>query len=56
MIQIKNRFDGKTIYEADVDTLKEAVVAAVAAKVSLFGANLSRADLSGIKVSNNTQF
>ncbi len=47
MIQIKNRWDGKTIYEADVKTVSEAVVQAVAAKVSLSGANLSRANLSG---------
>jgi hypothetical protein len=46
MIQIKNRWNGETVYEADVGTVAEAVVAAVAAKVNLFGADLYEANLS----------
>ena len=57
MIQIKNRHDGKVIFEANVSTVKEAVELAVKQKVSLAyadlrgailrGANLLGADLQG---------
>ena len=39
-IQIKNRFDGTTIFETDAESLGAAVVAAIAAKANLTGADL----------------
>ena len=44
--QIINRFDGSLIFEAEADSLKSAVKAAFALKISLSFANLSRANLS----------
>ena len=45
-IKITNRRTGKTIFEAEADNLRDAVVLAVKAGASLRGADLSRADLS----------
>ena len=45
MIAIKHRFSGATLCEFDAETVKDAVVKAVANKANLDGANLDGADL-----------
>ena len=49
--QIKNRFDGSLIFEADSDSMLGCVVAAIKAKADLSGADLYGADLSGANLS-----
>ena len=46
-IQIKNRFNETVIFETDAESLGAAVIAAIAAKVNLYGANLGGANLYG---------
>ena len=48
-MKITNRYTNATIYEDASSTQRETILAALAAKVSLSDANLSRADLSLIK-------
>jgi uncharacterized protein YjbI with pentapeptide repeats len=52
MIQIKHRYTNKIIFEADVDTIKEAVELAVSHKIDLYNADLSHANLFGADLSN----
>jgi hypothetical protein len=47
VIQIKSRFSGDVLYEAEGETLRDVVVKAVAERAYLRGARLSRADLRG---------
>ena len=47
MIAIKHRFSGATLCEFDAETVKDAVVKAVANKANLDGANLYGANLYG---------
>ena len=47
MISIKHRFTGATLCEFDVETVRDAVVKAVADNANLDGANLRGADLYG---------
>ena len=49
--QIKNRFDGSLIFEADSDSMLGCVVAAIKAKADLSGADLYGADLYGANLS-----
>ena len=51
MIQIKRRGTLEVIFEADVDTIKEALEKAVASCANLFGADLSGANLSEANLS-----
>jgi len=46
-LQIKNRFTGSVVFEADTADMKALVLLAIAANVSLSGANLSGANLYG---------
>jgi hypothetical protein len=46
-IQIKNRWNGSVQFETDAETIGDAVVAAMAVKADLRGANLRGANLSG---------
>src|SRR5579859_2378289 len=50
-IQIKNRWNQSVIFEAGVENIKAAVLAAIEKKESLSGANLSGAYLSGADLS-----
>ncbi len=50
-MEIKNRFTGNTIYEAEVDSIKILVEMAIEAKANLSEANLSGANLSGANLS-----
>ncbi len=54
MIEIKHRYSGKTLFSADVATLREALERAVRAGANLSGANLSGATLSGANLSGAT--
>ena len=45
-IEIKNRWSGNVIFEADADSLKIGVQMAIKSDANLRGANLSDADLS----------
>lgn len=45
-MKIIHRFTGKTVYEAEVETMRDLVVTAVKGGVSLRGANLQGADLN----------
>lgn len=47
MIEIKNRYSGATIFQADVATLREALVRAAQAGANLTGAYLTGANLTG---------
>ena len=47
MIPIKHRFTGATLCEFDVETVRDAVVKAVADNANLDGANLDNANLDG---------
>jgi hypothetical protein len=49
-IEIKDR-DGKVLWTGEADTLRTALIAAVASRADLSGANLSRANLSGANLS-----
>jgi hypothetical protein len=49
-MKIVSRFDGRTLYECDAETMLETLHAAVKAKADLSGADLSGADLRGHKV------
>jgi hypothetical protein len=51
MFEIKNRYDGKTIYTADCKTMAECVVGAVKSGANLYRANLSGANLYGANLS-----
>ena len=57
-MEIKNRFTGNTIYDAEVDSIKILVGMAIEAKANLSGANLSKANLSGadLDFSSGLQF
>jgi hypothetical protein len=55
-IQIKSRFNGNLIFETDAESLGAAVLAAIAAKANLSGANLFGADLSGADLSGANLF
>ena len=50
MIAIKHRFSGATLCEFDAETVKDAVVKAVANKANLYGADLRSANLDGEKI------
>ena len=50
-IEIKNKFTGVVIHEADVDTIYECVKSALEAGKSLYSADLRGADLSGADLS-----
>ena len=50
-IEIKNRFTGEVIYTGEHETLRDAVVTAVANRADLSGAYLSGAYLSGANLS-----
>jgi hypothetical protein len=50
-IKIKNRFDGSVIYSGEHETLRDAVVAAIANRINLRRADLRRADLIGVDLS-----
>lgn len=47
-MKIPNRFTGGTVYEAEAETMRDLVVAAVKDGVSLEGASLGAADLQGV--------
>ena len=46
-IQIKNRYTGEVIFECQTESIKEAVEEAVKKNISLYEANLRKADLNG---------
>jgi hypothetical protein len=48
---IKCRFDGRSLYECEADSLLAALQQAVKSWADLYGANLSRANLSGADLS-----
>ncbi len=50
-VQIKNRFNGAVLFEAETEDLKSAVEKAVDSDADLSGAYLSGADLSGADLS-----
>lgn len=50
-MKIKSRFDNRTLYECEADSLLEALQQAVKSGVNLRGANLRGADLSGADLS-----
>lgn len=49
MIQIKNRYTGAVIHEGDYASILECLSAAIKSGADLYGADLSRANLSGAK-------
>ncbi len=51
MITIRNRYNNDVIFEADVKTVKECLLAAIKARANLSGADLSGANLYGANLS-----
>jgi uncharacterized protein YjbI with pentapeptide repeats len=47
VIEIRHRHTGEVLYTAQVETVREALEAAVTARANLAGANLARANLAG---------
>jgi hypothetical protein len=56
MIEIKNRWDGSTIYSADVESMRAALEKAVKAGANLYGADLTRANLYGADLTRANNF